>query len=113
MYPWIYILFPNKQVILINISNSKHTDINDTIVFLFVPFKKNRIIILIIIHIMNVGIMGLNPHPTIITNRNIKAKFIYIVKNVFKPLLPPIIRRRINNISDSIFIIIYASFYRL
>lgn len=104
-------LFPNKHVIPINISNKKHTDTNDTIVFLFVPFKKNNIIVLIIIHIMNVGIMGLKPHPTIITKININARFIYIVINVFKPLLPPIDRRRIKSIKDSIFIIFYSSFY--
>lgn len=105
-YPWIYILLPRRQVISININNSEHTDMNDTIVFLFVPFKKNNIIVLIIIHITSVGIIGLNPHPTIITNRNINARFIYIVKNVFRPLLPPINSRRINNISDNTFIII-------
>lgn len=60
---------------------------------------------------MNVGIIGLNPQPTIITNRNINARFIYIVKNVFKPLFPPINRRRIKSIKDSIFIILYSSFY--
>lgn len=110
-YPWIYIKFPKVIVIIVNIIKIIVTEINDDIVFLLTPFKKNKIIVLIIKHITIVGIVGLNPHPTIIIRRNNKARFIYIVKNVFKPLLPQIKTRRINNIKDSIFIIYYRSFY--
>lgn len=74
-YPWIYILFPSIKVIKVNTIKVIITDINEDIVFLFVPFKKNNIIILIIVHIIRVGIVGLNPHPTIITSINNSAKF--------------------------------------
>ena len=53
-----------------NSSNIIVTEMNDDIVFLLYPFKKNNIIILIIIHITRVGIVGLNPHPTIMCNMN-------------------------------------------
>lgn len=99
-------LLPIINVIIVNISNIIVTEMNDDNVFLLYPFKKNNIIILIIIHITKVGIVGLNPHPTIINNMNSKAKLIYIVRNVFIPLLPPIIVSNINNIRDSSFIII-------
>lgn len=51
------------------------TAIKEEIVFLFVPFRKNKIMVLIMIQITKVGINGLNPHPTIITNKKIRAKF--------------------------------------
>ena len=89
-----------------NSSNIIVTEMNDDIVFLLYPFNKNNIIILIIIHITRGGIVGLNPHPTIIRNMNSKAKLIYLVRNVFIPLLPPIIVSSISNIRDSSFIII-------
>ena len=66
--PWIYMLFPIINVIVVNISNIIITEMNDDIVFLLYPFKKNNIIILIIIHIIRVGSVGLKPHPTIINN---------------------------------------------
>ena len=58
------------------------------------------------IHITKVGMVGLNPQPMIIINNIIKARLRYIVKNVFKPLLPPISNKRINNIIDSTLIIV-------
>ena len=61
---------------------------------------------LIIVHITSVGIVGLKPQPTMITKINSNARFIYIVKKVFIPLLPPIIVSNTNNIRDSNFIII-------
>lgn len=67
-------LLPNIIVIIVNTSNINITDINDDIVFSFVPFKKNCIIILIIIDITSVGIVGLNPQLVIITNINNSAK---------------------------------------
>ncbi len=73
-YPEIYILFPSSIVILVNIINIKITDINEDTVFGFVPFKKNCIIILIIIDITSVGIVGLNPQLVIITNINNNAR---------------------------------------
>ena len=76
VYPWIYILFPSINVIMVNTINIRITDINDDIVFLLYPFKKNKIIVLIIIHIIRVGIVGLNPQPVIITNINSNVKFI-------------------------------------
>jgi len=60
---------------VINIIRRIHTEIKEAIVFLLVPFKKNKIMVLIIKHMKKVGIMGLNPHPTMMTKRNIKAKF--------------------------------------
>lgn len=51
------------------------TAIKDEIVFWLVPFKKNRIMILIMIQITNVGIRGLKPQPTMITKRKINARF--------------------------------------
>lgn len=61
---------------MVNTINVSITDINEDIVFLLYPFKKNNIIILIIVHITSVGIVGLNPHPTMITKINSKARFI-------------------------------------
>lgn len=74
VYPWIYILFPSIKVIIVNTINIRITEMNEEIVFLLYPFKKNSIIVLIIIHIIRVGIVGLKPHPVIITNINSKAK---------------------------------------
>lgn len=68
-------LFTTNDVININIIKIIITDINEEIVFILVPFKKNKIIELIIRHIINVGIVGLNPQPTINTNININARF--------------------------------------
>ena len=92
-------------MIPVNTSNINITDINDDIVFSFVPFKKNCIIILIIIDITRVGIVGLNPQPVIITNININARLKYILKNVFIPLFPPISNSNIRRIIVSSFII--------
>ena len=50
-------MFPKIIVIIKNIINNIVTEINDEIVFLFVLFKKKRIIILIIRQIMKVGII--------------------------------------------------------
>ncbi len=94
-----------------NISNIMDTDMNDDLVFLLYPLSINSINKDIRIHIINVGMVGLNPQPTIIIKNIIRIKLIYIVINVFKPLLPPIVSKRINNISDSSFIILQASFY--
>lgn len=67
-------LFPSNIVIPVNNSNTSITDINEDIVFLLYPFKKNNIIILIIVDITRVGIVGLNPQDVIITNININAR---------------------------------------
>ena len=104
-YPAIYILFPSNMVIPVNTSNINITDINEDTVFSFVPFKKNCIIILIIIDITSVGIVGLNPQLVIITNININARLKYILKKVFRPLLPPININNIRRIIVSSFII--------
>lgn len=78
-YPWIYILLFNINVIIVNIINNMITDINEDIVFLFVPFRKNNINILIIIHNTRVGMVGLKFHPAIRININSKIKLRYIV----------------------------------
>lgn len=67
-------LLLTNDVINVNIIKMIITDINDEIVFIFVPFKKNKITELIIIQMINVGIVGLNPHPTINTNIKISAR---------------------------------------
>ena len=89
-----------------NIISIMDTDMNDDLVLMLYPFKTNNISNEMIIHIVNVGMVGLNPQPTIIIKNIISIKLIYIVINVFKPLLPPISNKRINNISDSSFIIL-------
>ena len=61
-------------MIPVNNNSINITDINEDNVFLLYPFKKNNIIILIIIHITRVGIVGVKPHPVIITNININAR---------------------------------------
>lgn len=63
------------MVIIKNRINNMVTAIKDEIVFWLVPFKKNRIMILIMIQITNVGIRGLKPQPTMITKRKINARF--------------------------------------
>ena len=88
-----------------------NTDINEDKVFLLYPFKKNKIIVDITIHIINVGMVGLKPHPTIIIRSISKPKLKYMVRNVLKPLLPPIRISRTNNMIDSAVIIFLASFY--
>ena len=98
-------LFPSMIVILVNINNISITDINEDTVFLFVPFKKNCIIILIIIDFTRVGIVGLKPQLVIITNINNNARLKYILKKVFRPLLPPISINNTRRIIVSIFII--------
>lgn len=98
-------LFPSMIVILVNTNNISITDINDDTVFLFVPFKKNCIIILIIIDITRVGIVGLKPQLVIITNINNNARLKYILKKVFIPLLPPISINNTRRIIVSSFII--------
>mgnify|MGYP003306208850 CR=1 FL=1 len=67
-------MFVNNKVIKVNIIRIKDTDINDDIVFLLKPFKKNNMSTDIIKQITNVGIKGLNPQPTKITIININAK---------------------------------------
>ena len=89
-----------------NIRRTIITDINEDLVFILYPFKTNSIIKDMSIHITNVGMVGLNPQPIIIINNNINAKLRYIVINVFKPRLPPISSKRINNIIDNTLIII-------
>ena len=106
LYPCIYILLLIIKDIIVNSISNIITEINEDIVFLFIPFKKNKIIVLIIIQITIVGIVGLKPHPTIIININSRVRFMYIVKNVFIPLFPPISIKRLSNIKDNAFIII-------
>jgi len=98
-------LFPSMIVILVNTNNISITDINEDTVFLFVPFKKNCIIILIIIDITRVGIVGLKPQLVIITSINNNARLKYILKKVFIPLLPPISISNTRRIIVSSFII--------
>ena len=50
------------------------TDINDDWVFLLYPLSINNINIDISIHIINVGMVGLNPQPTIIIKNIISIK---------------------------------------
>ena len=64
---------------------SFYTDINEDTVLGFVPFKKNCIIILIIIDITRVGIVGLNPQLVIIININNKIKLFSLF--IMSPLL--------------------------
>lgn len=110
-YPAKYKLSPNTIVIPVNNKSIIITDMNEEIVFLFVPFKKNWIIILIIIVITRVGMVGLKPQPVIITNINNNARLKYILRKVFIPLLPPIISNSIRRIIVNSFIILYPSFY--
>ena len=99
-------MFPSRIVIPVNNSSINITDINEDIVFLLYPFKKNSIIILIIVHIISVGMVGLKPQPVIITSININARLKYILKNVFIPLLPPISNSNTRRIIVSSFIIL-------
>ena len=102
----MYILFPNIIVIPVNSNSIRVTDRNEDTVLWFVPFKKNCIIILIIIDITRVGMVGLKPQPVIITKININAKLKYILKNVFSPLVLPISNSSIRRIIVSSFIIL-------
>jgi len=106
----MYMLFPSNTVIDVNINNMSITEINEDNVFLLYPFKKNWIIILIIIDITSVGMVGLNPQPIIITRINSSAKLKYILRKVFIPLFPPIIRSNARRIIVSTFIICLSSY---